>query len=183
MCVCGGGLAIPIHPPTLPLSCWQSWWCVLVAALWIWRAVSGQGSFTTLLWPPHIHIHLLWQWDDDLNWGLCNSFQNIMCLCLFKHHLPVLVTANHIHCHYHWHHWQVLSRRQLLFLQNSIFWCVALILFWNLWKASECEWCKESFENLKVPLLLILIQLHFFWKDTKKYQARLNFNWQAEVTF
>ena len=88
MCVCGGGLAIPIHPPTLPLSCWQSWWCVLVAALWIWRAVSGQGSFTTLLWPPHIHIHLLWQWDDDLNWGLCNSFQNIMCLCLFKHHLP-----------------------------------------------------------------------------------------------
>ena len=181
MCVCGGGLAIPIHPPTLPLSCWQSWWCVLVAALWIWRAVSGQGSFTTLLWPPHIHIHLLWQWDDDLNWGLCNSFQNIMCLCLFKHHLP---TGN-----YKSYSLSIIGiigkfcQGGNFFLQNSIFWCVPLILFWNLWKASECEWCKESFENLKVPLLLILIQLHFFWKDTKKYQARLNFNWLAEVTF
>ena len=34
------------------------------------------------------------------------------CATAFKHHLPVLVTANHIHCHYHWRHWQVLSRRQ-----------------------------------------------------------------------
>ena len=39
--------------------------------------------------------------------------------CVFSSTIYLLVTANHIHCHYHWRHWQVLSRRQ--FFSSSKF--------------------------------------------------------------